>query len=98
MDYLGIRIASTGRTPVETCADAAIPRGVETGDLYLTIDPRALVDAVAAVKVRSDAAQAKSHPSAETGREQYAFAYDAVTIEELERAVTARRLPTGARP
>jgi hypothetical protein len=69
-----------------------------TADLYLTIDPRALVDAVAAVKVRSDAAQAQSHSSAKAGREQYAFAYDAVTIEELERAVTAMRSPTGARP
>lgn len=71
---------------------------VTTADLYLTIDPRALVDAVAAVKVRSDAAHAHSHPPAEAGRESYTFAYNAVTIEELERAVTARRSPTGARP
>jgi hypothetical protein len=69
-----------------------------TADLYLTIDPRALVDAVAAVKARSDAAHAQPHQSAEAGREQYAFAYDAVTIEELERAVTARRSPIGERP
>jgi integrase/recombinase XerD len=69
-----------------------------TADLYLTIDPRALVDAVAAVKARADAAQAPLHSSAEAGREQYAFAYDAVTIEELERAVTARRSPIKERP
>lgn len=69
-----------------------------TADLYLTIDPRALVDAVAAVKARSDAAHAQPHQSAEAVREQYAFAYDAVTIEELERAVTAMRSPIGERP
>jgi integrase/recombinase XerD len=69
-----------------------------TADLYLTIDPRALVDAVAAVKARSDAAQAQPHQSARAGREHYAFAYDAVTIEELERAVTARRSPIGETP
>jgi site-specific recombinase XerD len=69
-----------------------------TADLYLTVDPRALVDAVAAVKTRSDAAQAPPHHSAQAGLEQYAFAYDAVTIEELERAVTAMRPPMGDRP
>ena len=69
-----------------------------TADLYLTIDPRALVDAVAAVKARSDAAHAQPHHSGEAGRAQYAFAYDAVTIEELERAVTAMRSPIGERP
>lgn len=68
-----------------------------TADLYLTVDPRALVDAVAAVKARSDAAQAQPHQSAEAGREPYAFAYDALTIEELERAVTATRSPNGER-
>ena len=68
-----------------------------TADLYLTVDPRALVDAVAAVKARSDAAQAQPHRSAEAGREPYAFAYDALTIEELERAVTATRSPNGER-
>jgi integrase/recombinase XerD len=68
-----------------------------TADLYLTVDPRALVDAVAAVKARSDAAQAQPHRSAEAGREPYAFAYDALTIEELERAVTATRSPHGER-
>ena len=68
-----------------------------TADLYLTIDPRALVDAVAAVKARSDAAQAQPQQSFEAGREQCAFAYDAVTIEELERAVAAMRSPIGER-
>ena len=66
-----------------------------TADLYLTVDPRALVDAIAAVKARTDAAQAQPHGSAEASRARYAFAYDAVTIEELEQAMTARRSPAG---
>ena len=70
-----------------------------TADLYLTVDPRALVDAVAAVKTRSAAAgQARRQGFGETSREHYAFAYDAVTIEEVERAVTATRSPKGERP
>ena len=66
-----------------------------TADLYLTVDPRMLVDAVAAVKARTDAVQAQPHQSAEVSRERYAFAYDEVTIDELERAVTAMRSPAG---
>ncbi len=50
------------------------------------------------IRQDDDRGDGASHPSAEAGREQYAFAYDAVTIEELERAVTAMRSPTGARP
>jgi len=70
-----------------------------TADLYLTVDPRALVDAVAALKTRTDAAaQARRQGVDETPREHYAFAYDAVTIEELERVVTATQSPRGKRP
>ena len=69
-----------------------------TADLYLTTDPRALVDAVSTVKARADAPQRQPDPHAEAGRERYAFAYDAVTIDELERAVSAKRSPTGKRP
>ena len=61
-----------------------------TADLYITVDPRVLVDAVAAVKARADTAQAGPHRSADAPRERYAFAYDEVTIDELERAVTVR--------
>jgi site-specific recombinase XerD len=68
-----------------------------TADLYLTVDPRALVDAVAAVKARTDAAPDGQRQRGETPRAQYAFAYDALTIEELERAVTATRWPNGER-
>jgi integrase len=67
-----------------------------TADLYLTVDPRALVDAVAAVKTQTDAAAQAQHRF-ETPRAAYAFAYDALTIEELERAVTATRSPDGER-
>ena len=69
-----------------------------TADLYLTVDPRTLVDAVAAVKTRTDAAVRLQRQGAETPRAQYAFAYDALTIEELERAVTVTRSPHGERP
>jgi site-specific recombinase XerD len=58
-----------------------------TADLYLTVDPRVLVDAVAAVKTHTDAPQHVSEP----GPVRYAFAYDALTIEELEQAMTALR-------
>jgi integrase/recombinase XerD len=68
-----------------------------TADLYLTVDPRALVDAVAAVKTRTDAAPHAQRQGAETPPAAYAFAYDALTIEELERAVTATRSPHGER-
>jgi integrase/recombinase XerD len=68
-----------------------------TADLYLTVDPRALVDAVAAVKTRTDAAPHAQRQGAESPPAAYAFAYDALTIEELERAVTATRSPHGER-
>ena len=66
-----------------------------TADLYLTVDPRALVDAVAAVKARTDAARAPPDQSADSPRARYAFAYDEMTIDELEQAMTARRSPAG---
>jgi integrase/recombinase XerD len=69
-----------------------------TADLYLTVDPRTLVAAVAAVKTQTDAAVQPQRQGAETPRAQYAFAYDALTIEELERAVTVTRSPHGERP
>jgi len=56
-----------------------------TADLYLAVDPRALVDAIAAVKARTDAMALAV--AVETPR--YAFAYDAITVKELERAMTA---------
>ena len=57
------------------------------------VDPRALVDAVAAVKTRTDATAQSQRQAIGTPRAAYAFAYDALTIEELERAVTATRSP-----
>ena len=68
-----------------------------TADLYLTVDPRALVDAVTAVKTRTDAAPHAQRHGAETPPAAYAFAYDALTIEELERAVTATQSRHGER-
>ena len=66
-----------------------------TADLYITVDPRVLVEAVAAVKARADTAHLGPLQSADAPRERYAFAYDEVTIEELERAMTTRRSPAG---
>lgn len=54
-----------------------------------------LVEAVAAVRARTNAAQAQPQRSAEVSPERYAFAYNEVTIEEMERAVTAMRSPAG---
>ena len=63
-----------------------------TADLYIAVDPRALVDAVAAVKARADTAHVGRPRSVEALGKRYAFDYDAVTIEELERAMTAMPL------
>jgi hypothetical protein len=68
-----------------------------TADLYITVDPRVLVEAVAAVKTRADTAHLGPLQSAAAPRERYAFAYDEATIEELERAMTMRRSPAGDR-
>ncbi len=68
-----------------------------TADLYLMVDPRTLVESVAAVKTRTDAAGQPPRTRAETPRVRDAFAYDALTIEELEGAVTATRSPDGER-
>jgi hypothetical protein len=49
------------------------------------------------VKTRTDVASHAQRQGAESPRAAYAFAYDALTIEELERAVTATRSPHGER-
>jgi hypothetical protein len=57
-----------------------------------------LVEAVAAVKARTETAQAGPRRSTDAPRERYAFAYDEVTVEELERAVTISQSSPGEEP
>lgn len=52
-----------------------------TADLYMTVDQNALVTALVAVKNNTQKTAKK------TSATQYAFAYDAQTIDELERAI-----------
>jgi len=69
-----------------------------TADLYITVDPSVLVDAVSAVRARAETAQAGSPRSPNALTERYAFAYDEMTIDELERAVTIRRSSAWGEP
>jgi hypothetical protein len=69
-----------------------------TADLYMHVDERSLVAAVAAVKNRFDQGknQALPHaPEEPLASERYAFAYDEMTIEELDKAAALPRLSTG---
>ena len=69
-----------------------------TADLYMHVDERSLVAAVSAVKSGFDREKnrARDHVLAESRpRERYAFAYDEMTIEELEKAAALPRNSTG---
>ena len=69
-----------------------------TADLYMRVDERSLVAAVSAVKSGFDQRknQADRHATDEPlVRERYAFAYDEMTIEELDKAAALPRLSTG---
>jgi integrase/recombinase XerD len=59
-----------------------------TADLYLHVDHGAMVKAVAAVKTRFDRKTTPVSQAPELNQETYAFPYDEVTIEELEKAAT----------
>ena len=57
-----------------------------TADLYLRVDPHAMVTALVAAKANSErTTKQRTWPSAKTA--QYAFSYDDETISELERAI-----------
>ena len=65
-----------------------------TADLYMHVDEPTLVKAVAAVKSTFDQAKNQAHgpaPSQQLLSERYAFAYDEMTIKELEKAATQPR-------
>ena len=69
-----------------------------TADLYMRVDERSLVAAVTAVKTRSDQARNQALPHAQdqpVTRARYAFAYDEMTIEELDKAAALPRPSTG---
>jgi integrase/recombinase XerD len=57
-----------------------------TADLYMHVDHGAMVKAVAAVKTRSDKTARPSSQVSELQQQMYAFPYDEVTVEELEKA------------
>lgn len=58
-----------------------------TADLYMHVDQDAMVKAVAAVKTNFDKAAAPASRF-ELHQETYAFPYDEITVEELEKAAT----------
>jgi integrase/recombinase XerD len=58
-----------------------------TADLYMHVDHGAMVKAVAAVKTRLDKTTRPASPVSELQQQTYAFPYDEVTVEELEKAV-----------
>jgi site-specific recombinase XerC len=69
-----------------------------TADLYMHVDERSLVAAVSAVKTSFDQGKNQAHRHAmdeRCARERYAFAYDEVTIEELDKAAAPPRPSTG---
>ena len=59
-----------------------------TADIYARVDQRALVAAVHAVQAAFDARAVASRVGPASPSARYAFAYDALTLEELERAAT----------
>ena len=59
-----------------------------TADIYARVDQRALVAAVHAVQAAFDARAVESRVGPASPSARYAFAYDALTLEELERAAT----------
>ena len=67
-----------------------------TADQYMHVDYSAMVDALAAVKTASDM-ERRSHGDVPlAGSERYAFPYDYITLEELEKAATQPRESTKA--
>jgi site-specific recombinase XerD len=69
-----------------------------TANLYMHVDERALVEAVSAVKstVDGERNQASRIMSGEPpAPERYAFAYDAMTIEELNKTLARSPSPAG---
>jgi site-specific recombinase XerD len=59
-----------------------------TADLYMRVDQHAMVNALVAAKVNGERATTKKRRSS-SAAVKYVFAYDALTIDELERTIAA---------
>ena len=66
-----------------------------TADLYMQLDHSAMVDALASVKATFDKEQKITGVSARALPERYAFPYDEITLEELEKVATQAQSPKG---
>jgi len=66
-----------------------------TADLYMHLDHSAMVDALAAVKAISDEERKTTGMQATGITVRYAFPYDEITLEELEKAATQAPSPRG---
>ena len=66
-----------------------------TADLYMHVDHGAMVEALVAVKVAFDREQRPVHALEAGAPERYAFPYDEITLEELEKAATQAQSPGG---
>jgi integrase len=62
-----------------------------TADLYMHVDYAAMVDAVVAVKIASDRERNSHAEPIMVRSERYAFPYDDITLDELEKAATQSR-------
>lgn len=66
-----------------------------TADQYMHVDHGAMVKAVAAVKTNFDKAAAPTSQRSAPDQIAYAFPYDEITVEELEKAATQPRRVEG---
>jgi len=66
-----------------------------TADLYMHVDHGAMVEALVAVKAAFDREQRQVHGPDAGAPERYAFPYDEITLEELEKAATQAQSPKG---
>jgi hypothetical protein len=69
-----------------------------TADLYMHVDHSAMVEALTAVKVSFDREQKSTNMPAATLPGRYAFPYDEITLEELEKAATQAQALRGEEP
>lgn len=66
-----------------------------TADLYMHLDHSAMVDALAAVKATFDEEQKTTGMTATALPVRYAFPYDEITLDELEKAATQAQSSRG---
>ena len=66
-----------------------------TADLYMHLDHSAMVEVLASVKATFDKEEKTTGVSAKALPERYAFPYDAITLEELEKVATQAQSARG---